>query len=476
MHFFSHFDRYGKTLVMVILAIATKKKVIICAPTDAILHQLVSDLGKYVVEVTPEFLADPTISDDVMFFVGHPEQLTTLKFHNIALTQDISKIIIDEVHIIKFWGLTFFRDKFLKLKYLRNFAKQAHICGFTATATRETQKAIKECLGMKKSVPIVEKSPDRTNVYIEIKRRRQDNEEESVTEIIRPILANLTPNSARTIIYIPLKWSGFYHNMAVNMGVDSMVRQYHAPQTKEMKKKIAKDMNNPNGDIKCLFATQAYSMGANARDVAHVIHVGVPYTMEEYLQEIGRCARSENSFGKATMYYNSNDLSAVRKDLTKAMKSLCTGTYDCRREFILEQFGFKPDPEIQYTHECCDLCSTKCTCIVCTTRQIYIAPINLTLHDEGKEMCERILKKYVDTVNSAINNPMPSLISGLDSCLVSKIMKRTVFYSSVPNLAADFPEIVVPSSPSPNIYITNISKVLTHCNERHEACIKELKI
>ena len=48
----------------------------------------------------------------------------------------------------------------------------------------------------------------------------------------------------------------------------------------QVKKTIVKDMTDPDGRIRLLFATEAYGMGADAPDVRRIIHIGPPSSLE----------------------------------------------------------------------------------------------------------------------------------------------------------------------------------------------------
>ncbi len=47
-----------------------------------------------------------------------------------------------------------------------------------------------------------------------------------------------------------------------------------------MKKDRAKAMSEPGGDLRLLFATEAYSMGTDAPDIERIVHAGVPKCLE----------------------------------------------------------------------------------------------------------------------------------------------------------------------------------------------------
>ena len=45
-----------------------------------------------------------------------------------------------------------------------------------------------------------------------------------------------------------------------------------------------------------------------------MIHIGIPYTMEDFFQETGRAGRNGNS-SMSVLYYNSYDISKGKKTL-----------------------------------------------------------------------------------------------------------------------------------------------------------------
>ncbi len=47
-----------------------------------------------------------------------------------------------------------------------------------------------------------------------------------------------------------------------------------------MKKDRTKAMSEPGGDLRLLFATEAYSMGTDAPDIERIVHAGVPKCLE----------------------------------------------------------------------------------------------------------------------------------------------------------------------------------------------------
>ena len=60
-----------------------------------------------------------------------------------------------------------------------------------------------------------------------------------------------------------------------------------------------------------LFVTIAFELGIDRNDIRRVVHIGVPYSMDDYCQEVGRAGRDGLPAG-ADKYYNSYDISKLQ--------------------------------------------------------------------------------------------------------------------------------------------------------------------
>ena len=117
-----------------------------------------------------------------------------------------------------------------------------------------------------------------------------------------------------TIIYLKLKYCGYAYGLfkRVLQGkqfvgetkdpAGRLFAQFHAPQTKRMKKSIISEIKEENSRIRVLFATSALGMGVNAPYVQHIIHISPPSNLEAYMQETGRAGRTGVP-AWATLYY-----------------------------------------------------------------------------------------------------------------------------------------------------------------------------
>ncbi|XP_066935524.1 probable ATP-dependent DNA helicase RecS [Clytia hemisphaerica] len=93
-------------------------------------------------------------------------------------------------------------------------------------------------------------------------------------------------------------------------------------QTLSEKVFILEEIKQQHSRIRVLFATTALGMGVDAPNIAHVMHIGPPSSMEAYTQEIGRAGRTKCD-SWATLFYNNNDI-APNTHTQKSMRDYST--------------------------------------------------------------------------------------------------------------------------------------------------------
>ncbi|CAB3997644.1 Hypothetical predicted protein [Paramuricea clavata] len=97
-------------------------------------------------------------------------------------------------------------------------------------------------------------------------------------------------------------------------------------------------------------------------DIRRIIHIGVPCIIEEYFQEAGRCGR--DGLLEHLPQYTTNNSSSF--NISPPMKELIVAVADkCKREIILNYFGYKLAKRIKPEHTCCDFRQQKCSCDDC---------------------------------------------------------------------------------------------------------------
>ena len=266
----------------------------------------------------------------------------------------------------------------------------------TATAPRHIRETIVKSLLLYKPVFVLA-NLDRPNIYIRKEKRIWSNGSDSYNAILLPIAKDLK-NSLReyplTLIYLPLKWCGYasklftdeigeksYFPQSEKNPENCLFAQFHAPQTERMKHEIMKQLTGKNEDriVRVVFATIAIGIGVNIHDIRHVIHIGVPRTIESYYQEIGRAGR-DGKPADDTLYFNGHDIATNKPGMTQAMRDFCMEEISCLRNDIMVYLG-SPCNEINHrNHSCCSNCSRFCQCLYCTKSKEF--PVTSCNDDE----------------------------------------------------------------------------------------------
>ncbi|XP_068736635.1 ATP-dependent DNA helicase Q4-like [Montipora capricornis] len=204
----------------------------------------------------------------------------------------------------------------------------------TATATRKACREIIESLGMFNPAEVIG-NPDRPNFYFSASTR-PDRGEDKYRTILEPFVQSLKQereNFPFTVIFGNLETvSSCYNFFSHSMGNDQytpkdalpkaenrLFTQFHAQYPLKEKERIIDGLIRGTSKLRLVFATVAFSVGLDLDFIRQVIHIGVPYKMEEYFQEARRAGR-DGLPSKAHVFYNAYDISKARKQLSPIMR------------------------------------------------------------------------------------------------------------------------------------------------------------
>ena len=67
--------------------------------------------------------------------------------------------------------------------------------------------------------------------------------------------------------------------------------QFHAQYALQEKERIIDGLTLGKSKLRIVFATVAFGVGLDLKDIRQITHIGLPCTMEEYFQEAGRAGR-----------------------------------------------------------------------------------------------------------------------------------------------------------------------------------------
>lgn len=310
-----------------------------------------------------------------------PEKLVSYGFMKALSTAHADKtnpmhvvmFAVDEAHCISSWG-HHFRPDYANLGQIRQcFGPAVPIMALTATSGPKTQSDIVRTLRLHDPA-VFASSPDRSNLAICIRLTASMAESQWSRMFVTLLRMYKAPTSQRTgsvIIYAQSR------KMTESLGrwlstriPDAIgVRYYHAGLDHDQRNETQKLFLD--GSVRVVVATVAFGMGIDKADVRAVMHVGVPKSMDEYTQQIGRAGR-DGIRSECHMWYTNadfvkhrvqidNDAADAHTELQnlQAMQTFVNSS-TCRRVSILRHFGdLRSDDYVCRANtgsEACDRC------------------------------------------------------------------------------------------------------------------------
>jgi ATP-dependent DNA helicase RecQ len=214
------------------------------------------------------------------FLYLSPEKLQSNLVQEKIKELNVSLIAIDEAHCISEWGHDF-RPSYLQLNVLRQLHPNTPIIALTATATAIVLNDIEKNLELKNTA-VFKKSFQRKNLEFSV--IYSENSLEKLLQILFKI-------NGSAIVYTYSRKQT--KEISAFLNRNKLKSSFYHGGLSASEKNIA--FNNWMTDVTpIMVATNAFGMGIDKPTVRAVIHLHIPDSIENYIQEAGRAGRDGN--------------------------------------------------------------------------------------------------------------------------------------------------------------------------------------
>lgn len=280
----------GKSLCYQIPALLQDGVCLVVSPLIALMNDQVNSLkekGIKAIAITSILRQEEVITafdnlqyGNFKFLYLSPEKLQSELIQQKIKTLNINLIAIDEAHCISEWGHDF-RPAYLKIPVIKELHPNTPIIGLTATATSRVLKDIIKNLNIPKA-QIFTQSLVRKNLALNV-----INSDDYFYHIKKILNSSTLPSILYANSRKKVKEISDYLN---KNNLKSTF--YHGGLTNEEKQLSFSNWMHEKTLI--MVATNAFGMGIDKENVQHIIHLDLPNSLENYMQEAGRAGRNEN--------------------------------------------------------------------------------------------------------------------------------------------------------------------------------------
>lgn len=241
------------------------------------------------------------------FIFASPEKIATDGFFEFCLKQradEIKLLVIDEVHCVSQWGLSF-RPFYKRIPDFldRVFGSDSwtRILALTATLNPMELQDICSAFNITSDNILKQEILMRSEIQLHTKKfTKEDEKEQYFWDLIK------LHRDEKILVYLYRKKG--------DRGVDGLTQKaldlgykaalFHGEMSAKERMDVIEQYRS--GQINIVFATNAFGMGIDIPDIRVVIHFMIPESAEQYYQEVGRAARDGGGANAYLLYSNKN--------------------------------------------------------------------------------------------------------------------------------------------------------------------------
>ena len=212
-----------------------------------------------------------------------PERLWSPMFRSWLGRVDVRRIAIDEAHCISMWGHSFRPEYAVIPRAISAITRtRLPVLAVTATATPEVLADISDLLRLADPATLTGSA---NRPEIRYYSERCSNKRDRDRQVAR-VLEAFRQQSA--IVYAPTRKDTIRLSALLRL-FGHRVRPYNGAM--EYSEREHTEDAFRHGEIDVVVATKAFGLGIDKPDIALIVHLEMPASIEEYVQETGRVAR-----------------------------------------------------------------------------------------------------------------------------------------------------------------------------------------
>ncbi len=307
----------GKSICFQIPALAKEGICLVISPLIALMKDQVESLERKGIKAIS--IPSGTKQNEVItlfdnikfggykFLYISPERLQSYFIQQKIRELNINLIAIDEAHCISEWGHDF-RPSYRNIREIRNIKPDVNLIALTATANKKVIKDICKNLDLR-APQIFKKSFFRKNLAYQIF---------TVEDKLQRLLQIFKKTRKPAIVYVNSRKKT--EQIAAFLNANNLNSTfYHGGLSSSEKTSAFENWMTEITPI--IVATNAFGMGIDKENVGLVIHIDLPASIENYLQETGRAGRN-NKKSYAVLLFNKNDILLFKEKLKKTLLTI----------------------------------------------------------------------------------------------------------------------------------------------------------